>query len=681
MEKLEVSNKTLKNINLTSDYKEAIAQYVWNSFDASATRVEIQFNEPDEIGHIDSFRIQDDGHGIDNNELKRHFGLLLDSAKQRTKESSAIRGGKGRGRFSFFCFSPKAVWHTKYKDAKDETFAYDITITTDTGSDYDPTKPKKVSGETGTVVEFFDPTISAAELESQDLKGFLSREFGWFLFLHAEAKYEILINGKKLDYTKSFADSKSFTEKIKSKSGEEFKFKIDYIRWLEKPKEDNYFYYLKGDKEELFKDHTSYNKTGGGAYGFFHSVYISSDYFDDFDYRKATKKQITALTARNLNDETFKKLDKKLKKFLKEKRNDFYRVGADVKLQEFKEKKSTPEFTDDKYGLQREEDFEIVFKEIYLIEPTIFYNLNPAQEKSLLSMLGLLLESDERENILKIIDSVVTDLDKEDREHLAKTLQTTSLKGVVRTIKMLEDRLTTVEMLKTLVFQNTTFTNERDHIQQIIESNYWLFGEQFHLVSADKHMEKMLANYMAFMDTDPTEAQKKKFTVDSKSKKRRSDIFICQQRKVPDSKYSNDDELEENIIVELKRPEVVIDTPEYRQIEDYMELILNEPQFNSKSLRTWKFYVVGINITDSVRAKYKSFEHLHKRFLVNQVENYEVYALTWDDLFKAFDTKHRYLFDKLEYDKGQLLEGLNLTQVTPSKKLADELTEKMTAKK
>jgi hypothetical protein len=55
--------------------------------------------------------------------------------------------------------------------------------------------------------------------------------------------------------------------------------------------------------------------------------------------------------------------------------------------------------------------------------------------------------------------------------------------------------------------------------------------------------------------------------------------------------------------------------------------------------------------------------------------------MTWDDLFKAFDTKHRYLFDKLEYDKGQLLEGLNLTQVTPSKKLADELTEKMTAKK
>ncbi len=30
-------------------------------------------------------------------------------------------------------------------------------------------------------------------------------------------------------------------------------------------------------------------------------------------------------------------------------------------------------------------------------------------------------------------------------------------------------------MLKTLVYDLVKFTNERDHIQKIIEQNYWLF--------------------------------------------------------------------------------------------------------------------------------------------------------------------------------------------------------------
>ena len=46
-----------------------------------------------------------------------------------------------------------------------------------------------------------------------------------------------------------------------------------------------------------------------------------------------------------------------------------------------------------------------------------------------------------------------------------------------------------------------------------------------------------------------------------------------------------------------------------------------------------------------------------KRFLVEAVRNYEIYAMTWDDLFKIFDIKHKHLIDKLEF-KSSILEQL-----------------------
>ena len=40
--------------------------------------------------------------------------------------------------------------------------------------------------------------------------------------------------------------------------------------------------------------------------------------------------------------------------------------------------------------------------------------------------------------------------------------------------------------------------------------------------------------------------------------------------------------------------------------------------------------------------------------MVGQVENYEVYAYTWDDVFKSFELRHAPLLKRLKYDREQL---------------------------
>ena len=75
-----------------------------------------------------------------------------------------------------------------------------------------------------------------------------------------------------------------------------------------------------------------------------------------------------------------------------------------------------------------------VTKEIYRIQPRIFHNLKPIQEKSLLGFLNLLLSSEERENVLSIIDEIVQ-LSPKQREEFASVLKRTHLENIIATIR------------------------------------------------------------------------------------------------------------------------------------------------------------------------------------------------------------------------------------------------------
>jgi len=131
---------------------------------------------------------------------------------------------------------------------------------------------------------------------------------------------------------------------------------------------------------------------------------------------------------------------------------------------------------------------------------------------------------------------------------------------------------------------------------------------------------------------------------------RRMDIFMCSIRNVETTFETT---LEENMIVELKSPKVVMNKKVLRQIEDYMDFVRRQPQFNSE-LRRWKFIAVCKEVDEYVKSQYKTFEDKGKVGLVSKLENYEVYALTWDDIFKSFEIKHKPLLDRLKYDREKI---------------------------
>ncbi len=661
---VSVKNQSIDSSGITSDYKTAISEYIWNGFEANATKISIEYTLNEAFGVKELF-IKDNGDGINYNELGETFGAFLASKKNLMSLQMKSKANKGKGRFSFIAFSNNAEWHTVYKD-NDVYKEYEITMSGDKKEVIDCSEPQ-LSGQnaTGTEVKFFNiSTLSAENMRFAVVESALLKDFAWFLYLYKNRNVEIVVNGEKVDYEKYINTELSEKTMI---SIDGYKFEINLIVWQKSISEKFCCYYF--DEKNVFKGKrtTTFNHN---TVDFNHSAFVKSTFFDDKDniIDDYDDMQINLFESQD-EKKILKKLHKEIQRFIEKKISVYLSDKAEeVVTAMITERKTFPEFPNDVYGQMRKNDLKRVTKEIFKLEPLIFHRLKLVQEKSLLGFLNLLLSSEERENVLTIIEQVV-ELSPQQRKDFSKILKKTSLENIIDTIKFIEDRYKVIELLKNIVYDLTKFANERDHVQKIVERHFWLFGEQYNLASADQRMQKALEQYRNILYGE--ENLTAKLDPDAENE-RRMDIFLCNTRNVETTFETT---LEENIVVELKAPRITLTKKVLRQVEDYMDYVRRQPQFNSE-LRKWKFIAVCKEVDDYVKSQYKAFEDKGKIGLVFQVDNCEIYALTWDDIFKSFEIKHRPMLERLKYDKEQMANEL-MAEVsdTEGREKADTFTQ------
>ena len=109
--KLSVNNQSVESSGITKDYKDALCEYVWNSFEANATAVAIDCI-PNELTGSAEIVITDNGDGIAYDSLERTFGAFLASQKNSRSLQIKTKANKGKGRFSCFSFASLAEWST-----------------------------------------------------------------------------------------------------------------------------------------------------------------------------------------------------------------------------------------------------------------------------------------------------------------------------------------------------------------------------------------------------------------------------------------------------------------------------------------------------------------------------------------------------------------------------------------
>lgn len=648
--KVNITNNSISN-TVTKDINKAICEYLWNGFDANASQLSIKYTK--NAFNITSLEILDNGEGIDRSSLQETFGCFQDSQKLHTYQwSSQVKGKKGKGRYSFNCFASKADWVTVYKDKESHYIRHKITIKKGDNQNYDDneqeTKTSSVK-KTGTTVSFSDINLPSDFFDSEVFLDYLKKEFAVFLFLNKAQFKEILINGEKLDYEDVIEDSDNKVIQIEG-DRTTFYFNVTYIRWKEKMKENYSMYFLDSSQTEKFERTTTFNNKDTK---FHHSLYISSDYFNHFVDDATGEKNLFGTDNTSPKDKVFKTLVKKLKCFLEEKQKKYVAEVASKKLLEKYQSKGIIRQPQNDYDKILVEDLKKTISAMYEVQPKIFTNLQDDQAKTLVGVVELLLQTDKREDLISIMESVVK-LSDDERHNLASVLKTTDLARITDTIRLIQNRIRTISALKVAVKPENGM-NEVDDLQKLVEQSFWIFGEEYNIVTqAEPDFNQALMEYLdKLYDTVPgiSKSNYSKDKIEHPDVNKEMDIFAFRQN-IQSSTI-------DNIVVELKHPTVKLGEKELSQVKTYMNVIMRDSRFNASNMR-WKFFLVGNDFDSSnyLHNEMRNAINWGKKNLVCHVDNngiqYEIFVIKWSELFADFEIRHNFLLKKLEMKRDEL---------------------------
>ncbi|NBD24121.1 ATP-binding protein [Paenibacillus glycinis] len=418
MVNIRITSKGIKKTLQKFDYLQAIAEYIWNGFDAKATIVEIKA-ERNALGGLERLMISDNGEGIDRTVLERKFTPFYESEKQidaanRVRMSSTMHGKNGIGRLTFHSFCSRATWTTTYHaGAGNQT--YSIHIASESLDAYTLTDNAESKAKTGTTVTF---DYIHKEIDLFELKQFLSKEFGWFLELHEGKKFGIVMEtGDFLDYS-GIIGAKETMELEHPPT--QTKFAIKYIRWTERiNNEYSKLYFLDARKREKHKQPTSFNNKGDS---FYHSVYIQSKLFDDFDFMSDEQYGQQEMTfGLSRKSEVFQYLLEHINQLISGKRKPFLKIHSDLIISDLVASDAFPAFKDTPEDGIRQEELKQVIQELYRIEPRIFARLNPEQKKVIVHLLNLLMETADRGRLYQVLNGMLP-LEGPERQEMAALL-------------------------------------------------------------------------------------------------------------------------------------------------------------------------------------------------------------------------------------------------------------------
>ncbi|MCU0466959.1 MAG: ATP-binding protein [Arcicella sp.] len=641
---IDISTDGIKKVLKNYNPKLAIAEFIWNGFDAQASIIKFNYKAND-FGRIEYIEIIDNGYGINFEQLNQKFRKFYSSEKAidieaiESKFISTTHGKNGVGRLTFFVFANNAKWETVFKKDK-HFFSGNISINTENLNNYTPSATEKVSTtQTFTKVIFNNLSITSELIESEIIP-FLVTEFCWFLELNKEKEYQIFINDELLNYDTIIEESEEF-KIVYNESSTAFDCK--YIQWKERPrKELSKFYFINNANIEVFKDYTTWNKKGDE---FYHSIYVKSAFFEGFDYKTNENRGLNNLFAGSKNSTEYKYLISELNVYLRKKRKPFLHFSAVKLFNRYEEDGIFPTYKSEWERIYKKPLLEETLIGLYEAQPKLFVSLNNDQKKVFVRFLDLLLDSHERDHTLKIVEEIV-DLDSEERESLAKLFQTTKLDRIINTIKLIEDRFSTVNMLKELVYNPDLKANEVNHLQSMIESHYWLFGEQYQLVTAaEPKFEEGLRRYIYHLTKDDIHPE-----MSHPDKLKEMDIFACRQNTYTDKI--------ENVVIELKHPNIKIGRNQVSQVDKYIEVILSDAMFNASNM-SWEFYLIGkeFDTSEYIERQIESNANHGIKSLIHWSHKGRVkmYAKTWSEIFADFEIKHKHLNDKLQLERQVLI--------------------------
>lgn len=616
----------------------AVAELIWNALDADATKVTIDIEE-DRLGGMAKINVADNGEGIpyeDAPALFRNLGGSWKKPGARTRSRNRmLHGQEGRGRFKAFALGSVVDWKVVYANG-DSQFRYDITLIDRDIRTVRIGEQKEVKeARSGVTVVVSELKRNFTSLDPENSLQEFSEIFA--IYLKDYRDISITVSGERIDPAVAIAASWDLPlQPITDEGGKQHEVKLEVIEWRRHTKRSLYLCSEQGFP--LSQVETRFHV------GDFHfSAYLKSPFIRDLyqDNRLELAEMVPALAA------AVDEARAKIKELSRERAAERAKTVVD----EWKTKKLYPYDGEAATQIERAERkiFDIVAVTVQEAAPD--FGEIPNQQMALhLRMLRHAIERSPSE-LQRILDEVIR-LPKRKQKELAQLLDETDLSGIISAATLIADRLKFLQGLGIILFdfEARDRLKERTQLHKILESNTWIFGEEFNLWASDRELTTVLKTHKEKLDPELVIDEPVKLV---NRKRGIVDLMLSRAQK---RHRAND---YEHLVVELKAPKVKLTSTHLTQIKNYAQAVAHDPRFHRVDGVTWHFWLVSDEYDEFVDSEINSGPD-PKRRLVNKRENFSIGVKTWGEILDENNARLQFIKEKLEHraDEGQALAHL-----------------------
>ena len=625
---------------------QSVIELIANGFDSGATSVDVKI-EHNEMHGLVSITVLDNGSGININECDQHFSRFNESSKQGDDD---LQGAHGKGRLAFHLLCSNATWYTKCHDSESKISIDSTKLRNFSAKEITPEEQyaSLSSFESGTCVVLSNFHTNLPKLGV--IKSNLESYFGWRLILNPDRK--LRVNGVEIE----IPESKLIKKKICIDGAE---FKIDFIRWVDKPgDEKSYNYVVNHDGRVLHRDLSSFNKKPK-----FHlSSYSRSNWFDNFD-KSSSPLNFTDAPQVSPESDAFKKLKKAIYEFSSEIYEQFLREFVEEKIDEYEALGYFPEHKKLKAeeAAWRRENTKSFVKSLYITDPTVFNNTKEKPVKILLALIDKILVSNENDTIFEVIGEILN-LDENQINTFSKQVKNSSLENIISTIEVLQKREFAVYKLREIMVKYYKEVLETPDLQRIIESNTWLFGNKYTMLGAEEDDFQKISLKLRkevkgidSIDEGDFESMDLEGGLDIEGVRRQVDLFLARKNIGFNSRGES---YYQCTIIEIKRPAVALNEKHLKQIKDYAKIISKHSGYSLEKMR-FEIILVGRKISDAdfeIESALETAEAKNEPGLVFSLKNERIkgYVKTWSTIFAEFELANDYLLKQLQNKRDSL---------------------------
>ena len=606
----------------------ALAELVWNGFDAGSNRVQVLFDLND-IDAIQSIRIRDYGAGIVHSEVENLFGNLGESWKKAKDRQNgrALHGKNGKGRFRAFALGERVEWNTTYQD-NGKKYSYCISGSAHTLDDFDASDPIEAdSSQTGTEVVIRNLQHAFYSLQSDSAPISLAKIFAPYLTEYSALTFEY--NGVAVDPRTVQSNSKEYhLGDIELSGGRKAVVTVSIIEW--KIPMDRVIHLC--DKNGIGLHELPICKQIR-APGFNFTVYIKSDHFRELD-----KTNLLSLSDLHPDVQTIVNVAKNKAKEHFRKRI----LENQGKIVERWKKEQIYPYVDkpilDPVELAERQVFDILAVNVQSYLPS-FEDADFKSKKFTFRLLAQAIRENP-ESVQEIIGEVLG-LKKDAQDDLAALLKKTTLSSIISSAKIVANRLDFLNGLENLLFDKETkkIVLERDQLHKILEKEAWLFSEEFALAGSEQRLEEVLSKHLDKLgkrEDAPAPVEV------GEGKTGRVDLLLHKAIQPRAGEY-------DYLVVELKRPSKKIDDEVLTQIKKYAVAVAKDERFHGVPTR-WTFVAISNDLYDFARSEASQRNRPKGMVSDNADLNITVWAKSWADVINDARASLRFVNEQLSYE-------------------------------